>query len=130
MAISSLLCRTVRLTATFAICTSSVLASAQPCTELMRHPAASVSAAQLQVPSKAWQHFEKARIASERNQSDLVRREIDQALALAPRFTEAYVLLAAQQVRDQHYEVALQTVVNARAIQSDVPWSASWSPAP
>lgn len=86
-------------------------------------PRLSVSAADLRIPAKAWQHFERARTASENNQPDLFDREYAQALAADPSFAELHLLRAALQLRQGQYEAALRTVETARAIQPNLPWA-------
>ncbi|GAC1649378.1 MAG: hypothetical protein NVS9B15_08580 [Acidobacteriaceae bacterium] len=115
--------------ALFAIAYPMVPAShGQSCAQQMRQATASqtareISAADLQIPAKAWDHFEKARTASATNNPRTVQTEIAQALAIAPRFGEAYLLLAAQQVRDRQYNSALQTIAAARELQPNLGWA-------
>ena len=117
--------------ALFLFCLSfSILPAAhgQSCMDLLRQASAhqsghTVSVGLLRVSPKARQHFEKARLASERNQMDVFEREAAQALAAEPKYGEVYLLRAAVQLRSGRPEVALETVVGARAMQTDLPWS-------
>ena len=103
-------------------------AAAQECEAQLRMSAirrakASVSASALQIPPKAWGHFEKARVAGEMGDLDTLNREVGLSLAAAPAFTQVYVLQAAAQVRAKHFDEAIATIAKARGIASDVPWS-------
>ncbi len=103
-------------------------ARSQSCTEQLRQASShvssrTVSATALQIPLKAWQHFEKARIAGETNQPELFERESAKALAAAPNFAEVYLLKAVRDVRDRHYTTALATLATARTLQPNLPWS-------
>jgi tetratricopeptide (TPR) repeat protein len=103
-------------------------AHAQSCADALRHASGSqftqsVSAQNLQIPAKAWQHLEKARAASESNQPEVFARETERALAIAPQFAEIYLLRAAQLLRLGQNEAALANVAAARRIEPDLPWS-------
>jgi len=103
-------------------------AHSQTCTEIIRQTARqahhTISAAELRIPEKARQHFEKARTASERKEPDTFARESAKALAVAPRYADVYLLRAAWELREGRYEAVLDTVAQARTIQSQLPWSA------
>ena len=104
------------------------VARAQSCADQLRHaaphpPSHTVSVADLRIPPKAWQHFEKARTAGERNQPELYERESAAALAVAPRFAQVYLLRATRQVHTGQNEAAIQTIATAREIQPHLPWS-------
>jgi tetratricopeptide (TPR) repeat protein len=110
------------------LCLSAACAHAQTCADALRHASGSqftqsVSAQNLQIPAKAWQHLEKARAASESNQPEVFARETERALAIAPQFAEIYLLRAAQQLRLGQNEAALDNVAAARRIEPDLPWS-------
>lgn len=96
--------------------------SPQSCAVQSR-PRHSVSAADLHIPAKAWQHFERARTASENNQPDVFDREFAQALAADPSFAELYLLRAALELRRGQYDAALRTIETARALEPSLPWA-------
>jgi tetratricopeptide (TPR) repeat protein len=110
------------------LCLFAACAHAQSCADALRRASGSqftqsVSAQNLQIPAKAWQHLEKARAASESNQPQVFARETERALAIAPQFAEIYLLRAAQQLRLGQNEAALENVAAARRIEPDLPWS-------
>ncbi len=82
-----------------------------------------VSADQLRIPVKAWEHLEKARVAATAGRLDLFERETALSLAAAPRFTEVYVLRAMVQVHAHQFETAIDTIAAARRIHAEVAWS-------
>lgn len=103
-------------------------ASAQSCQDSLHQGAArqtnsTVSAADLRIPHKAWQHFEKARAASEAGRADVFEREADLALAAAPAFTQVYLLRAARQLDAGQFNAAVATIAAARQIRPEIPWS-------
>ena len=103
-------------------------ASAQGCLDQLRqvaqHQSKSViSVAALQIPSKAWTHFAKARQASETGNADLFDRETELALKAAPNFADVYILRAANQVVNRQYNAAIASIAQARLIDPDIPWS-------
>ncbi|HEY0785956.1 MAG TPA: hypothetical protein VGD62_08795 [Acidobacteriaceae bacterium] len=50
------------------------------------------------------------------------KREIEEALKIAPRFAEAYVLMADEEVSAHRYDVALQDALQAQQIEPDAAW--------
>ena len=104
------------------------MARAQGCQAQLHQAAvqsarATVSASALRIPPKAWDHFEKARRASETGHPEVLEREAALALVAAPDFTEVYILQAAMQVQTHQFETAIATVTKARQIQPEVLWS-------
>lgn len=105
-------------------------AAAQSCQESLHQDAVKqtnsiVSAADLRIPRKAWQHFEKARAVGEAGRADVFEREAGLALAAAPAFTQVYLLRAARQLDARQFNAAVDTIAAARRIRPEipVPWS-------
>lgn len=82
-----------------------------------------VSVATLQVPAKAWKHFEKARKAAERHRRDESEQESTKALEIAPNFAKAYVLRATQEIQQQRFEDAIADAAAAVKIEPGVMWA-------
>ncbi len=82
-----------------------------------------VSVADLQIPAKAWEHFDRAQRAVDAGRVDVFERESELALQVAPGFAEIYVLRAAHQVNTGQNEAAIATIATARSVQARAPWS-------
>lgn len=103
-------------------------ATAQSCQDSLHQDAArqtssTVSVADLRIPHKACQHFEKARAAGEAGRTDVFEREADLALAAAPAFTQVYLLRAARQLDARQFDAVIETIAAARRIRPELPWS-------
>ncbi len=107
------------------LCLSLSAASAQSCTSQPTPPPPShtVSAADLRIPSKAREHFVKARTASLNNQPERFEREAAAALAVYPGFAEIYLLRATRALRTGQYDAAVTAITTARQLQTQLPWS-------
>jgi tetratricopeptide (TPR) repeat protein len=82
-----------------------------------------VSVTSLRIPEKAWRHFEKARSLNERNRPAEADVESQKAIAIAPDFAAAHLLLASVQVQEHSFLAALANVAEARRIEPDPQWS-------
>jgi len=86
--------------------------------------AATVSIATLQVPEQAWKHFEKARVLAIKHKPAESEQESAKALAIAPRFAAAHLLLASQELLLRQFDDVVANVVAARTTDPDAPWAA------
>lgn len=82
-----------------------------------------VSVTTLQVPDKAWRHFGRAKAAADRDQFEDSERELLKAIEIAPRFAEAYLLLACDQLQEHKYDAALASIQTAHAFDPGARWS-------
>jgi len=81
-----------------------------------------VSVAQLRIPEKAIEHLLKARNAAVHQKLDEFHKELALALAIAPKYSEAYVLKATVDVHQHQYDAALEDANTALALDPLVPW--------
>lgn len=98
-------------------------AAGQACNASPHGHAHTISVADLRIPTKAWDHFEKARQASEAGNDATFVHEANLTLALAPDFVQVYVLRGARQVEAHHYEEAIVSIEAARRIRPEVAFS-------
>jgi tetratricopeptide (TPR) repeat protein len=118
----SFLFRHVLLSGFLAISSFNLRATAQSVTEQFA-PGLSVSVASLMVPEKAREHLAKARVAATHQKLDEFRKEITLALAVYPRYSEAYVLQSTLEITLHHYDKALEEANTALALDPNVPWA-------
>lgn len=81
-----------------------------------------VSVAALQVPEKAWKHFDKARTAAEQNRLEDFEHETAKALEIAPRFAQAYLLRATVRNQKRNFDAAIADVLSAQKIEPGLMW--------
>ncbi len=82
-----------------------------------------ISIVNLRVPGKAWQHFAKARELKRRDRTAESEIELRKAIAIAPRFTSAYLLCASVQVQEHNFGAAISNVTEALRIEPDAMWA-------
>ena len=82
-----------------------------------------VSVASLQIPEKAWTHFDRARDAMQTDQVERFERETAKALELAPNFAAVYLLRAIYEVKAQRFEAAIEDVMQAQRVEPGVAWA-------
>ncbi len=83
-----------------------------------------VSVASLRVSPTARDHYEKARRAVLAHHDEVYQREIAKALAIAPDFAEAHLLVADQQLASGQYEAAIAHALEAARLDPQTPWAA------
>jgi hypothetical protein len=79
----------------------------RPVQRLLPGALPTVSVATLQVPAKAWTHFERARDAMQANRTEEFERETAKALEVAPNFAAVYLLRAIQEVSGPQFDAAI-----------------------
>jgi len=82
-----------------------------------------VSVAGLRIPEKAWEHYARAREATETHNEQQFERETEAALAIEPNFAALYVLRAAHKIHTGHLREGLDDALTARQIEPGVAWS-------
>ncbi len=82
-----------------------------------------VSVATLQVPAKAWKHFDKARAAADHNRLEQSQQESSKALEIAPGFAKAYILRASIELHERQYDKAIADVEAAQRSEPNVFWA-------
>jgi tetratricopeptide (TPR) repeat protein len=82
-----------------------------------------VSVAGLRIPEKAWDHYIRAREATETHNEQQFDRETEAALKIEPNFAALYVLRATHKIHLGHLEAGLADALTARRIEPGVAWS-------
>lgn len=85
--------------------------------------ATTISVASLAVPAKAREHLERARRALLKRSEDEYQRELATALAIYPRFAEAYLLRASHEILLDRYGGAIDAVLTAQRIEPSIHWA-------
>lgn len=124
-----LIVRPLLLTSTLCVAAGIVSpnAASQLTEQRARQPylgSATVSVAALRIPEEAWKHFNKAKDALEHNRLADYERESLKAIAIAPRFADAFLLRATQQIRQHSYDAAIASVQAAQNAEPGVKWAA------